>query len=217
MKVTIKSISSLIVGLMLLLGWINASAGDVIRDEKNSKEANFEFEKTQSSNAVTVHFFNISTKSPATVTVYTLRGKKIFQESLQSKASLDRKYDFSHLKAGKYRVTLQSEDKQISKTIVVGLNGSFREDKSHLFTNFKPVVMLQKDCVKVMFENKTDEQIKVRLLGAESYPLYTEYVEGAQSYGKIIKTDKLPSGTYTLVVSSPDYYFTQDIAHKKFR
>ncbi len=217
MKMNLNSLRKCFLALIVSGFFVSAQASSITPDDIGNKEVNFSFEQTEAKGTVVINFFNISTTGSSVVTVNTKGGRKIFEESLHSQKTIARKYDFSHLKPGKYVFTLENEDKKISKPIIVGLDGSFREDKSHLFVNFKPVVIAQKDQVQVMFENKTDENMKVRLITEEGEVLYTEHVAGFEKYGKSISIEKLPAGSYMLEVSCPDYRFTKTVAHKSIR
>ena len=198
--ITIKKLA-----LILTVGCLSLSA--VASTVPGDEDANLSMAPTEVSGKVVVRAWNLAASAPATIKVVNKYGRTVYQEALATGEDHLKRYDFSQMKSGRYSLVLESQQGEVTRRFVVGMNGVVREDDTEAFRNFAPMIKenLEQHAVQVMFNNPAKAPLTVELLDERNRVIHSEKVPGGQSFGKSINMKKLRPGTYKVRVSNYDY------------
>ena len=204
--ITIKKLA-----LILTVGCLSLSA--VASTAPGDEAANLSMAPTEASGTVVVRAWNLAASAPATIKVLNGYGTSVYQEALATGEDHLKRYDFSQMKVGRYALVLESQQGEVARRFVVGMNGVVREDDTEAFQNFAPMIKEKYDekSVQVMFNNPAKAPLTVQLLDQYDQVIHTDKVAGGESYGKSINMKNLRPGTYKVRVFNYDYQHTASV------
>ena len=214
MNKRIKTIKKLALILSVGCFSLSATAGTV---PGGDEDANISMAPTGKAGSVVVRAWNLAASAPATIKVLNKYGTAVYQEALATGEDHLKRYDFSRMKAGRYSLVLASQQGEVARQFVVGMNGVVREDDTEALKSFAPTIKEKYDekSVQVMFNNPAKAPLTVELIDQNDRVIHTDKVAGGQSYAKSISMKKLHPGTYRIRVSNYDYQHTASVRVRK--
>ena len=142
-----------------------------------------------------------------TVNIADKQGNIVFSEYIYGKSVPGKLYNLENLEDGKYSIVTQAAHQTISKQFVIENSQIKAVDKSW---NFAPYFKMEADRLKVNYLNENLNEIHLTL--ENEYRVFLkDGKENKFAYGKMINTENLPAGYYTVTLESGEnsykYYF----------
>lgn len=133
---------------------------------------------------------------------YTLHREVISQHEVYVK-----KYDFSNLPDGEYRVELKTGNGIITESFLL------KAGKANPMY-FKPAIQIEPGLIKVAFINRNDTPVSLKLYDESGEVLYEESVASQQTFIKGLDVSHLKDGQYSLSLLGDNYVYSKNIQVK---
>ncbi len=141
------------------------------------------------------------------ILVANMDGKVLHEETIKSRRSYGRVYDFTNLKDGQY--TIISEDDYITTTTEVKIHRSDIDVLSNE-VEYKPIFLTKGGSLMVNYLNINAEDIKFSIENGDAV-VYESDGGNDISFQKILNISKMPSGDYFANIEAGSrtysYYF----------
>lgn len=195
MKTMNVILATVTLGASALLSTVNSYAGDEMNITPIAAEKKAKVE-LKSLKSIDVSIFVTNTK-----------GSVLHEETIKSKSSYGRVYDFTHLPDGKY--TIVSNDDLIKTISEVQVHKSSVEVLINE-VEYKPIFSAKEGSLRVNYLNINAEDIKFTIEGQNS--VHYESADGNDvSYQKMLDISEMLPGDYYATVEAGDksysYYF----------
>ena len=152
----------------------------------------------------------------ATIKVVSKSKRVIYEETTSIKEMRSKRYDFSHLQAGKYTLVLTKDTEETKKILYVRKNGTVREDKSEAYRSFRPAITQlnkKQSLFHVALNNPLNEPLTVAVRNKQGKTVFSEEISGKQAYAKVINLSKLKRGNYSIDVYNKHYYYYKNVTN----
>ncbi len=134
-------------------------------------------------------------------------GDIVYNEELNSKVNTYRKYDFSKIPTGEYRIVLRDELKKVVYNFEVNRN---EVSISEPIIRYSPVVTVEDKHIDLNML-ALGEDVKVTITDNNGETLYEKTEQNVLSLNKRFNLDKLESGNYRIIISSDNEWFSHEV------
>lgn len=131
-------------------------------------------------------------------------GRVLYREVLTGEEAYMKKYDFSRLPSGEYVVEVRT------KTGVTEEAFSLNEGAANV-VYFKPAIKIESQKVSVVFQNRINSPVSLKLFDERGRVLYEEQVASQEKFAKGLNLSKLNQGQYSLAILGKNYVYTKSI------
>ncbi|MEK6478377.1 hypothetical protein WJR50_12615 [Catalinimonas sp. 4WD22] len=176
-------------------------------------EAQIQLQAIESGKKAIVKVWNLPETHSASLKVLNAAGKLVYKENFNG-AAYAKKFDFSQLPAGNYKVLLQSGTYTQSETFEVNENGSIKlmEDK-YASKGFKPFVKVREGSkVDLLIENRFAKAMDITLKNQKGEVAYQKQIAPEGKYAHRLNLNRLPKDNYVLSVAGDGFEYTQEIS-----
>lgn len=176
-------------------------------------DAQIQLQSIESGKKAIVKVWNLPESHSASIRVLNAEGKLVYKESFNT-AAYAKKFDFSQLPAGSYKVLLQSGTYTQSESFEVMENGSIKlmEDR-YADKGFKPFVKVREGSkVDLLVENRFAKTMDITLKNQKGEIAYQKQIAPQGKYAHRLNLNRLPKDTYMLSVAGDGFEYTQEIS-----
>lgn len=175
------------------------------------EDAQIELQAIESGKKAIVKVWNIPSSRTASLTVLNAERKVVYKESFTS-ATYAKKFDFSKLPAGEYKLLLRSGTYVQSEIFEVLKNGSILVMDDAAIKNFKPIVMVREGKqVDVLLENRFAKALEITLKNKKGEVVYRAQINPDEKYGRRLNLNHLPKDNYALNIGGNGFEYSKDI------
>ncbi len=141
------------------------------------------------------------------VDILNKNGDIVYNEELNSKVKRYRKYDFSKIPSGKYRIILKDEFKKVVYNLDVNRNEITISEPT---LRYSPVVKVEDKHIDVNML-ALGEDVKVTITDDKGETLYEKTEKDVLSLNKRFNLNKLESGDYRIIISYDNEWFSHSV------
>jgi len=146
------------------------------------------------------------------VSVKDAHGEVLHSEKL-SGTSISKTYDLKTLPSGDYLFEIEGETKIKKLPFSVNRDGIVLDEVRTVC--FKPAVRVENELIYISQLVMNEEALSIALLDNDANVLYEGISRNSEFTGKILSTEKLEEGSYTLVMESGGRTFNEVITVEK--
>jgi len=151
-----------------------------------------------------IRVVNTESVEQAVLRIKDQQGRILHREVLKGEDAYMKKYDFSSLPTGEYVVEVRTENGITEEAF------SLSEGQTQA-VYFKPAVKVEPQKVSVVFQNRIDSPVSLKLFDERGRVLYEEQVASQEKFAKGLNLSKLNSGQYSLSILGDNYVYTRSI------
>lgn len=154
-----------------------------------------------------IRVVNSTSVEQALLRIKDQQGRVLHREVLKGEDAYMKKYDFSSLPSGEYVVEVRTENGITEEAF------SLSESKAQV-VYFKPAIKVETEKVSVVFQNRIDSPVSLKLFDERGQVLYEERVASQEKFAKGLDLSRLNSGQYSLAILGDNYVYTRSISLK---
>ncbi|MDF9798766.1 hypothetical protein OKW21_004029 [Catalinimonas alkaloidigena] len=176
-------------------------------------DAHIQLKSIESGKKAIVTVWNLPETQSASLRVLNAEGKLVYKESFTS-AAYAKKFDFSQLPAGQYKVLLWAGTHTQSESFEVMHNGSINimEDK-FADKGFKPYLKVREgNKVDLQIENRFAKKMNITIKNQKGQVAYQKQIDPQGKYAHRLNLSQLPKDNYMLSVKGEGFEYAQEIS-----
>lgn len=151
-----------------------------------------------------IRIVNQSAGEQAVLRIKDQQGYVLHREVLGGEDAYMKKYDFSSLPSGEYTVEVRTKSGSTEETF------SLTDGRARAMY-FKPAIKVEPQKVSVIFQNRIDSPVSLKLFDQRGKVLYEEQVASQEKFAKGLDLSKLATGQYSLAILGDNYVYTKSI------
>ena len=177
--------------------------GNVLAADDSDTKISVRSLQSESKKAL-IRVVNAQSVEQAVLRIKDQQGRVLHREVLKGEDAYMKKYDFSSLPTGEYVVEVRTSAGVTEETF------SLNEGQTQA-VYFKPAIKVEPQKVSVVFQNRINSPVSLKLFDARGRVLYEEQVASQEKFAKGLDLSKLNGGQYSLSILGDNYVYTRSI------
>ncbi len=177
--------------------------GNVLAADDSDTKISVRSLQSESKKAL-IRVVNAQSVEQAVLRIKDQQGRVLHREVLKGEDAYMKKYDFSSLPTGEYVVEVRTSAGVTEETF------SLNEGQTQA-VYFKPAIKVEPQKVSVVFQNRINSPVSLKLFDERGRVLYEEQVASQEKFAKGLDLSKLNGGQYSLSILGDNYVYTRSI------
>lgn len=133
--------------------------------------------------------------SDVSVTIFNELGEKISSKTVKSTKKFKRTYDFSKLKAGKYKIVVRNEDGVAKQVVSYG----YKTTKLNSFVSKMP----KSKAIKLMVGDfNSDQEVRVKIYDQNNKLIHSEKIKNKRSFSRIYNLNNTKASAVSVLIEN---------------
>ncbi|MEM9675294.1 MAG: hypothetical protein AAF992_22070 [Bacteroidota bacterium] len=177
--------------------------GNVLAADDSDTKISVRSLQSESKKAL-IRVVNAQSVEQAVLRIKDQQGRVLHREVLKGEDAYMKKYDFSSLPTGEYVVEVRTNAGVTEETF------SLNEGQTQA-VYFKPAIKVEPQKVSVVFQNRINSPVSLKLFDERGRVLYEEQVASQEKFAKGLDLSRLNGGQYSLSILGDNYVYTRSI------